>query len=720
MPLTPTDAREQDDPPGSILIVDDLPDKLLVLRTVLEDLGQHLVFARSGSDALREVLQREFAVILLDVNMPDIDGLETARLIRSYKRSAHTPIIFITAYADEMQTARGYSLGAVDYILSPVVPEVLRSKVKVFVELYAMQQRVRRQAEERVALAAAEAARHAAEEQSRRLSFLAQASRVLGGSLDADVAARELLRLLVPEPACLALLVRTDDHGELRHALLQGTDGAEECSYTAVPAAARALIERCLRTQGLVQVDEAPWLPEELAKQAAGGLVAAAVPMMVGREVRGALLAVTSQAGRWHVTALEELAGRAAIALENARLYHSLENEIDERRQAQAELLEVNRRKDEFLAMLSHELRNPLAPIRNAIELIRRVAPPDPKIAWAGDVMDRQVRHLTRLVEELLDVARINQGKIALQREPTELAAVIAHAVETTRPLIETRRHVLEVTLPPQPVWLQGDFSRLSQIVANLLNNAAKYTEEGGSIELRATIDAGELCLSVRDNGIGIDARLLPRVFDLFEQGEQTLDRSQGGLGIGLTLVQRLVTLHQGRVEAHSAGLGTGSEFRVFLPCLSVVEAHRAPEIDAQGVHGDGVRVLIVDDNQDAADSVAVVLSLDGHEVKTVSDGLQALACAPVYQPHVVLLDIGLPGLDGYEVARRLRQMPAMQSALLIALTGYGQQEDREMALQSGFDRHLVKPANPMDIGREIAQWKRRAPPGADARAAAP
>nr|WP_259371909.1 response regulator [Caldimonas mangrovi] len=718
--MTPA-VDERDDPPGSILIVDDLPDKLLVLHTVLEDLGQHLVFARSGSDALREVLQREFAVILLDVNMPDIDGLETARLIRSYKRSAHTPIIFITAYADEMQTARGYSLGAVDYILSPVVPEVLRSKVKVFVELYAMQQRARRQAEERVALAAAEAARHAAEEQSRRLSFLAQASRVLGGSLDAEVAARELLRLLVPEPARLALLVRTDDHGALRHALVQMDDApAQECDYEAVPAAARALVDRCMQAQGLVQADEAPWLPHWLADTPAAGLGAAAVPMMVGREMRGALLAVTSQAGRWHVTALEELAGRAAIALENARLYRSLENEIEERRQAQAELLEVNRRKDEFLAMLSHELRNPLAPIRNAIELVRRVAPPDPKIVWAGDVMDRQVRHLTRLVEELLDVARINQGKIALHREPTELAAVVAHAVETTRPLIEARRHVLEVSLPPQPVWLQGDFARLSQIVANLLNNAAKYTEEGGSIELRAAIDAGELCLSVRDNGVGIDARLLPRVFDLFEQGEQTLDRSQGGLGIGLTLVQRLVALHQGRVEAHSAGLGAGSEFRVFLPCLSVVEAHRPPALEVHGVQGDGVRVLIVDDNQDAADSVAVVLSLDGHEVKTVTDGLQALACAPVYQPHVVLLDIGLPGLDGYEVARRLRQMPSTRSALLIALTGYGQQEDREMALQSGFDRHLVKPANPMDIGREIMQWKRRAAPGADTRAASP
>ncbi|WKB53100.1 response regulator [Eleftheria terrae] len=708
MPLLPLNAEAPR--PGNILIVDDLPDKLLVLQTVLEDLGQNLVFARSGSEALREVLQREFAVILLDVNMPDIDGLETARLIRSYKRSAHTPIIFITAYADEMQTARGYSLGAVDYILSPVVPEVLRSKVKVFVDLYAMQQRVRRQAEERVALAAEQAARRVAEDNLRRSAFLAQASRVLGGSLDTVVASRELMRLVVPELGSLAAL-----------RLLQGPPGAPAClvhhadvdqgpserSWASLPESARLLLDQALQTERRIDLPRFAW-PQPGGADAV--LAAAAVPLMVGRKAIGALLVAAPAGGAEPAgpgfAPLEELAGRAAIALENARLYRSLETEIVERRQAEAELQEVNRRKDEFLAMLSHELRNPLAPIRNAIEVIRRVAPPDPKIGWAGDVMDRQVKHLTRLVEELLDVARINQGKIVLHRQAVELSAVIAHAVETVRPMIEARHHTLEQQLPEQPAWLQADFSRLSQIVANLLNNAAKYTEDGGRIELSARIEAGQAVISVRDNGIGIEPSLLPRVFDLFQQGEQSLDRSQGGLGVGLTLVQRLVELHQGRVEARSAGRGLGAEFRVHLPCLSVVEREPGKPAPAPKGPAPGVRVLIVDDNQDAADSVAAVLALEGHEVKTVGDGLQALASAPVYQPQVVLLDIGLPGLDGYAVARRLREQPATQGSLLIALTGYGQQEDRQAAAEAGFDAHLVKPASPADILELIAGWR--------------
>ncbi|AKJ29499.1 chemotaxis protein methyltransferase CheR [Caldimonas brevitalea] len=706
-------------PPGSILIVDDLPDKLLVLQTVLEDLGQNLVFARSGREALREVLQREFAVILLDVNMPDIDGLETARLIRSYKRSAHTPIIFITAYADEMQTSRGYSLGAVDYILSPVVPEVLRSKVKVFVELYAMQQRAREQAEERVAFAAEQAARRAAEENSRRSAFLAQASRVLGGSLDLDIATRELMQLLVPDTAALAVLSLDDEQGRQRSCLIhQAHTGRApvERAYQDLPGPLQQLFQRARADERRVDATHLQPAATDVTTGWWPGLdadtPAAAVPLMVGGKTLGCLLVAgptdAAPLGGPSFPALEELAGRAAIAFENARLYRSLQNEIVERREAEAQLHEVNRRKDEFLAMLSHELRNPLAPIRNAIEVIRRVAPPDAKIDWARDVMDRQVRHLTRLVEELLDVARINQGKIALHKEAVELGSVIAHAVETVRPAIEARHHTLELSLPEQPAWLQADFSRLSQIIANLLNNAAKYTEDGGRIELIASVADGQARLTVRDNGIGIDPRLLPRVFDLFQQGEQTLDRSQGGLGVGLTLVQRLVELHQGRVEAHSAGTGKGSEFRVFMPCLSVIEpatSHAATELEGPK---QGCRVLIVDDNQDAADSVAAVLALDGHEVKTVGDGSLALASAPVYVPQVVLLDIGLPGLNGYEVARRLRQMAPTRDALLIALTGYGQREDREIAMQAGFDVHLVKPASPTEVGRIIDEWQQQ------------
>jgi signal transduction histidine kinase len=704
---------------SSILIVDDLPEKLLVFGTVLEDLGQHLVFVHSGSEALREVLHREFAVILLDVNMPDIDGFETAALIRRYKRSAHTPIIFITAYADEMQTARGYSLGAVDYILSPVVPEMLRSKVKVFVDLHQMQRRVRRQAEERVALAEAESARRVAEENDRRSAFLAHASRALSGSLDVAVGARELLAVVVPRIAPMAVLQLMDEHGPAAQVLVAAQQGDEPPAVVEAAAADMPGPLSEALTDALQRHDRVVVSGNALRRMRSGTLglqvprslkSAAAVPLMIGERVLGVLLVGSEQpeaaSGAQDWAALEELASRAAIAFENAHLYRSLQAEIVERRAAEAELQEASQRKDEFLAMLSHELRNPLAPIRNALEIIRRIAPPDPKFSWASDVMDRQVHHLTRLVEELLDVARISQGKIQLNKEPVDLAAVIAQSVETAQPFIDARGHTLTVKVPDTPVWLQGDFARLAQVVSNLLHNAAKYSDDGGRILLELSVQDGEALIVVRDNGIGIDEALLPRIFDLFAQGTRSLDRMQGGLGVGLTLARRLVELHGGRVEASSEGARKGAEFRVTIPCVSVVPRDEGGV--SQGcatVAVSGRRVLIVDDNQDAAESIAQYLQLEGHEVKSVSDGLLALACAPVFAPQIVVLDIGLPMMDGYEVARRLRRLPATEHALLVAMTGYGQKEDQLRAVEAGFDRHFVKPTDPRMLVQLIAEW---------------
>jgi len=649
---------------ANILVVDDLPEKLLVVQTILEELDQNLVLARSGSDALREVLAREFAVILLDVNMPDIDGLETAALVRQHKKSAHTPIIFITAYADEMQTAQGYSLGAVDYILSPVIPEVLRSKVKVFVDLYQMQSRTRRMAEERVALVQAEAARAAAEETTRRSNFLALASQELGASLDLEEGMRRLLELVVPRLADAALVAV---RGEIEETVLSKDSERADLSSPAIS------------------------IPLHAGERPVGRLAlgfAAGSPELAPRDVQ----------------LLEELAGRAAIALENARLYGSLQREIRRSRQAEEDLQDANRRKDEFLAMLSHELRNPLAPIRNAVEVIRRLGPREPSLTMARDVVDRQVTHLARLVDELLDVSRISQGKIALKKEPVELGQIVAHSVETVRPLVEARKQRLTVNTPSAPVWLSADFARLSQVIANLLNNASKYTPEGGAIELSAAASAGEAGITVKDNGTGIDRQLLSRVFELFVQGERSLDRSQGGLGIGLTLVKRLVELHQGRVQADSAGPGKGAAFTVSLPCINAVLGERPPAAIAArpGIQVYGRRVLVVDDNVDAAESTAAFLRLEGHEVKTVTDGAQALAALNVFDPHVVVLDIGLPGLDGYEVARQLRSRGDSNHTLLIAVTGYGQKEDRERAVEAGFDYHFVKPTDPREVQAAI------------------
>jgi signal transduction histidine kinase/DNA-binding response OmpR family regulator len=686
-------SRDEDER-ASILIVDDLDEKLLVFTTVLEHPQHDLVCARSGAEALRHVLKTEFAAILLDVNMPDIDGFETAALIRQYKRSAQTPIIFVTAYADEMQTIRGYSLGAVDYILSPIVPDILRTKVQVFVELHLTQRRLRRHADERVALAAAEAARVVAEENTRRSNFLSHASRLLSASLDPDAAARQLLELLVPEFGARASVALCDESGALAVVFdcAAGEDGALP---TVVQRAAPELDD-----------DEADAWRTALARvdaPLARGAAPMHLPLVSARRAVGAL-ALWGACG--DADLVLELAERSAVALENARLHRSLEVEIEERRDAQARLQTSNRRKDEFLAMLSHELRNPLAPIRTAIEVIRQVAPSEPKLTWAMDVTRRQVNQLTRLVEDLLDVARINQGKIALQLEPLDLRAVVEQAVETVLPLARQRRHELTKTIPDTAVMLRGDFARLSQVIGNLLNNAAKYTEEGGHLEIAlAVTPAGKAQNTVSDDGIGIDPELLPNVFELFEQGQRSLDRSQGGLGVGLTLVRRLVEMHHGEVEAASAGNGGGSQFRVTLPCLTGVGEAPAPAHHAEPVVRHACRVLVVDDNDDAAQATAVLLELAGHEVKAVADGIDALASAPVFAPHVVLLDIGLPGMNGYDVARALRALPETSASCLIALTGYGQPTDRRRASEAGFDHHLTKPADPDELLRVVQEW---------------
>lgn len=694
---------------ANILIVDDLPEKLLVFGTVLEELQQNLVFVRSGAEALREVLAREFAVILLDVNMPDIDGFETATLIRRYKRSAHTPIIFVTAYADEPQTTRGYSLGAVDYIHSPVVPEVLRSKVRVFVELHVLQRRIARQADERVALAASAAALRVAEESTRRSAFLSELSHALAGLLDLRAGMRRLLAHVVPQLAGSASVVLLDSQRQVQHVLRAGP-AAEAAQAAAAgggpPVEALSLGEQA-RLQAALQsatpAAAATWPP---AVPAPGP----AYPVHLlqhGELLHGALL-VEGPVTPLGDAVFDEVAQRAAAVFAAARLHQDLQAEAAERRAAELRLEEASRRKDEFLAMLSHELRNPLAPIRNAVELIRRMAPHEPKLIWATDVTERQLRQITRLVDELLDVARISQGKIVLQKAPLDLGALILQCLEVQRPTVAARGLVLTQSLPAQPLWVSGDAARLQQVISNLLNNAIKYTQDGGQLHVGLSREGERALIAVRDNGMGIEPALLPRVFDLFEQGQRALDRSQGGLGVGLTLVQRLVRLHEGQVEAFSAGPGLGAEFRVTLPCLALAQ----PEADAAATAGglpvgDGRRVLVVDDNADVAESTATMLELFGHQVTMAADGQQALQAVESFRPDVVLLDIGLPGLDGYEVARRLRQRPAGRAALLVALTGYGQAADRQRGREAGFDEHLLKPVDPAQLAELVAQAPR-------------
>ncbi|HKV07728.1 MAG TPA: PAS domain-containing protein, partial [Thermoanaerobaculia bacterium] len=373
-------------------------------------------------------------------------------------------------------------------------------------------------------------------------------------------------------------------------------------------------------------------------------------------------------------------------------------------RQRTEELQEADRRKDDFLAVLAHELRNPLAPLFNTLELLSLKEGDPVVVSQAREVMERQVRQMARLVDDLLDVSRIIRGKIVLRREPVDLAEVVATAVDTSRPLIEARRHALTISLPERPVRLEADAARLAQVLANLLNNAAKYTEVGGRIDLTAERKNGVVVLRVRDNGSGISAEMLPHVFDLFAQAESTLDRAQGGLGIGLTLARRLIEMHGGTVEAQSEGVGRGSEFVVYLPAL--VEPAGASPVATRNLPGPAAaegsrRVLVVDDNVDSAESLALLLQLYGHDVRLAHDGLTALDEARASAPDVMLLDIGLPKMDGYAVARSLREDPTFQNLTLIAMTGYAQEEDRRRTREAGFDHHLVKPVD-LDALREL------------------
>jgi signal transduction histidine kinase len=547
----------------NILLVDDQPGRLLSYESILSSLGQNLIHARSGLEALEKLMKDEFAVVLLDVSMPGMDGFETASLIHEHPRFERTPIIFVTGvHISELDRLKGYKLGAVDYVSIPVVPEILRSKVAVLVELHLKRREL----------------------QSQNVRLQAEKTREL-----------ELLN------------------------------------------------------EGLT---------------------------------------------------------RANADLERA--VSAMQLEMNERKRIEQALKEADRHKDEFLAMLAHELRNPLAPIRNAVEIMRRSALSDPQLIWSRDVIERQVKHLSRLVDDLLDVSRITRGNINLNREPVACTLIVSRAIETIQPLLTEQRHELILELHDEGLEVEGDLTRLTQVLGNLLNNAAKYTDPGGRINLSLRRAEREVEISVRDTGIGIPPELLPRLFNLFTQVDAAAHRSQGGLGIGLALVRQLVEMHGGRVSAHSDGANRGSEFVIRLPLRetlpreavngsmglgpSVAEARR------------GHRILLADDNRDALDSLATLLQCDGHEVHTAADGAEALALAAVCRPDVMLLDIGMPKLDGYEVARRVRAEPWGKGTVLIALTGWGQDEDRRRSREVGFDNHLVKPLDPDKLSAMLAK----------------
>lgn len=377
------------------------------------------------------------------------------------------------------------------------------------------------------------------------------------------------------------------------------------------------------------------------------------------------------------------------------RGFAQVTRDLTERKQFK-ELEESQQRTHEFLAMLSHELRNPLAPLKTSVDIMRMRELSDPVLLRARDVIDRQVQQLTHIIDELLDISRITSGRIRLTSETLDLESIVKRAIEAAHPLLESKGHSLEIETPGHHLWVRGDLTRLIQVFVNLLNNAAKYTSDGGHIEVEIRAAEKSAAIHVRDDGVGVAAELLPRVFDLFTQGHRPLDRADGGLGVGLALVHRIVSLHGGGVKAFSEGTGRGSEFVVTLPRYSE-EISMSVASDSQPIEPQQRRrrLMVIDDNKDAAESMSMLFELWGHEVICAYDGRAALETAAKYRPDAVFLDIGLPGMDGYEIAERLRELPESARTVLVAITGYGQDEDRRRSREAGIDHHLVKPVSP-------------------------
>ena len=951
-------------PKVSILLVDDTPANLLALRTILEELDQNLIEATSGLDALKCLEQEDIAVILLDVQMPGLNGFETAKLMRQ-QNSRRIPIIFLTAFeSDDFPVDQAYALGAVDYLVKPLIPIIVRAKVAGFVELYTKTLQIQQQAEQlrvierqkfdrsfeeqrewfRVALSSIGDAVITTDinglvtflnpiaagltewtegdakgqllgtvfqilnERTRQpienpVATVLREGRVVGlgkhtilvsktgatkpiensaapildatGTLlgvvlifrdvteqrraeqevrESEQRFRQLAdampqivwtagpdgridymnrkwqeftglpetlgnegwgEILHPDEVLAAnerwaksvqtgqpfememrlldrnikayrwYLVRTvgihDSSGKVIRWFGTGTDihgqkrAEESARYLAEASAALASVVDYKSTLEIIAKLAVPYFADwsavdvanedgslsrlavahldadkirsvhELMQQyppdedSPGGAIAVlrsgkpeiikeitddmlvrsskdeqhlnlirslglksyiCVPLIVSGHRLGVLTFATAESGRIYndadLAVATDLSQRAAIAIENTRLY--------------GELREADRRKDVFLATLAHELRNPLAPIRNSLQILKMPGIDTQMVERSREMMERQLHHLVRLVDDLLDVSRVMRGKIELRRERIELATVIARAIETVQPLVDADSHELIVQLSSESLPIDADPVRVSQIIGNLLANAAKYTESNGRIWLTSEREGKMAVVRIRDNGIGIADSMLPRIFELFVQVDNTSTKAQGGLGIGLTLVKNLVQMHDGTVEAKSDGLGYGSEFVVRLPISEeILEEGEQLEKEKHALERSspsGRQLLVVDDNQDAANSLATLLRLQGHEVRVAYSGVAAIEMTKSYFPTMVFLDIGMPAMDGLEVARRLKQQPGFENVVLVALTGWGQQEDRKRTAEAGFLHHLVKPLEPKIVERLLTDLK--------------
>ncbi len=825
--MTPADAAAAT--PARVLLVDDQTANLVALEALLQAPGFDLVRATSGEEALRRLLHQDFAVVLLDVQMEGLDGFETARLIRARERSAHTPIIFLTAYDSPACTpARAYTLGAVDYLVKPIVPEILQAKVAVFVELFRRAERIRRLERHEAELRAAEAERarleavlrqmpagvvlaeapsgritlgnervpvilghpvlpsdgvdgyaawrgfHAdgrpyrAEEyplaravrggetvtgeemdyrrgdgtravirvnagpvrdaaglvvagvaafydvtEQRRaadaLRFLAGASAALGSSLEERAALARLAQLAVPGLADWCAI----------H--LAGPGGLELAAVAHADPDKVALARELYRlyppdpdapggTAAVFRTGH-PEVREEVADALLAGSARDArhlelmrglglrsyvcVPLRAGERTPGVLTLGSAESGRpcgqSELALAEDLAQRVATALENARLYR--------------ELKEADARKDRLLAALAHELRSPLAPLLTSVEVARREEAAPAARAEALDRVERQVRLLGRLVDDLVDAARLARGEVVLRPGRLDLARLARTAAEDRRAVLERAGLALAVEAPRTPLWVRGDPARLTQVFDALLDNAARFAGPGARVAVGVRATEGGRCVeaTVRDEGAGLEPALLQRLFEPFAQGEQGPDRARGGLGLGLALVKGLVELHGGTVRAASAGPGRGAEFTVRLPAEAEPAALVAPPAGEVPAAAAPARVLVVEDQADAAESLRILLELLGYEVRVARTGPEGVDAAAAFRPDVIVSDVGLPGFDGLELARRVRRLPGLERAVLVAVTGYAGEEDWRRGREAGFDHYLGKPADPQRLLQVIA-----------------
>ncbi len=696
-----------------ILVVDDKRDNLLAAEATLSELGESIVCASSWREALRHVLGQEFAVILLDINMPGMDGFETAELIRRYRGSRHTPIIFLTADGDELHVKRSYSLGAVDYILTPVVPEVLRSKVAVFIDLFRKTRELKRQAE-------------AQERLAMRLHKLTAASVVINAATSLD----EMLRAMTDgartvigthQAVTVATLGQSLERARITLALSEGRDDAERPPAASFAEVYRLATER--RGPLRLSREETDAHPSFRAVRERAlpfaGFLSAPLTDRDGRVI--GLLALSERKDGEFTTEdqaiLVQLSQLASIAIQNS---------------LHAEEREANRLKDEFLAMLSHELRTPLTAILGWTRLLRGEPLADVGASHALDVIERNAVAQTKLIEELLDLSRMTTGQLRLEKRRLSLADVIASTVDDLRVAAEAKEVTITTSLDPA-CFVSGDPDRLQQVASNLIANALKHTAAGGHIEVslvaarragaaRTSEKPGDVVqLWVRDDGVGIDPDFLPFVFDRFRQADGTSKRARGGLGLGLALVRHIVELHGGVVRAESPGPGAGATFVVELPRLEAEASEPAPAPTARtaaearkprrSASDDpgalrGLHVLLVEDNADTREILREVLKRHQADVTAVASAREAVEAIGARKPHVLVSDIAMPDEDGYELIRTVRRRGADEGGAVpaLALTAHSRDEDRERALAAGFQMHAAKPIKPAELVAAIAR----------------